>query len=173
MIFPPLPTVIPEFLNPESTATECCRKNKSLNRSCTVSQQKIFMDMLQCNIQSQFCKKLIQNHLRRLITVKYFLRSNPQIVGGFQKPTEDPDCLNPSVQKGCNISLGTELYYPNELELHRQSCHTFVATSAAALYSELLSSSALTMKQAQHRTHCSLQSYWKSRRQRHHSIHGW
>lgn len=32
MIFPPLPTVIPEFLNPELTATECCRTNKCLKR---------------------------------------------------------------------------------------------------------------------------------------------
>lgn len=32
IIFPPLPTVIPEFLNPESIATECCRTNKCLKQ---------------------------------------------------------------------------------------------------------------------------------------------
>lgn len=53
-------------------------------------------------------------------------------MGGFQRPVVDPDSLNPSVQKGYNVPLGTELFYPlNELELHRQLCHLFMA---AALY---------------------------------------
>lgn len=39
------------------------------------------------------------------------------MAGGFQKPRVDPGCLNAPEQEGCNVSLGSEVFYPSELEL--------------------------------------------------------
>lgn len=38
IVFPLFPTVMPEFLKPDSTATECCKKINSLNSDNLINQ---------------------------------------------------------------------------------------------------------------------------------------
>lgn len=43
IIFPLFPTVMPEFLKPESIATECCKKINLLNSDNLTKSDKLFL----------------------------------------------------------------------------------------------------------------------------------
>lgn len=80
-----------------------------------------------------FAKKVIQIIYPDLLKnnyIKILFKLKPTNGGCFQRPMVGPGCLNPPVQKGCNVPLGSEPFYPNELELHSQLCHSCTATSA-------------------------------------------
>lgn len=86
------------------------------------------------------------------------------MAGGFQRPRVDPGCLNAPEQEGCNVSLGSEVFYPSELELQTVPSQLWVPCTPH----ELLSSPVLMTKQAQHTLLSA--APLEQQRQRHHPV---
>lgn len=113
MIFPPLPTVIPEFLNPELTATECCRTNKCFNQVLHTFTRRNNYDGLQCNLLSQHRKKPYSmpsprecNKLRWHV----FKIKPTQIVAAPPRTTITPECVILIHQCRWHTSVSRELH---------------------------------------------------------------
>lgn len=94
-----------------------------------------------------FAKNLIQISYPDLIKnnyIKIIFKLKPTNGGCFQRPMVDPGCLNPPVQKGCNVHF-TPVSWNSTA-----SCATRLQLRVHCTLPDLLCSSALMTKQAQH-----------------------